>query len=98
VRLGTANTSASTHFSNYPTRTGGADMAKTQEISIRCQYCRQWFPSPIFFGDSQSFDTATLFNNKAQCHHCHKMTGCDKENFRARFEDGGFIGNYTPIK
>lgn len=67
-------------------------MAKTKEISLRCLHCRQWFPSPIFFGDSESFDTATLFGNLAQCRHCGKMTGCNKENFRATFEDGGFLG------
>lgn len=70
-------------------------MAKTTEISIRCQHCRKWFPSPIFMGDRETFSTATLFNNEAQCHHCRKMTGCDKENFRARFEDGGFLGSET---
>ena len=70
-------------------------MSKTKEISIRCEHCRQWFPSPIFFGDSESFSASILFANKAQCHHCGKMTGCDKENFRARFEDGGFLGSDT---
>jgi len=70
-------------------------VSKTTEISIRCEHCRQWFPSPIFFGDSESFSTSMLFANKAQCHHCGKMTGCDKENFRARFEDGGFLGSDT---
>ena len=68
-------------------------MAKTTEISIRCQHCRKWFPSPIFMGDSETFNTATLFKNKAECPHCGTMTGCDKENFRARFEGGGFLGN-----
>lgn len=67
-------------------------MGKTKEISIRCLHCREWFPSPIFFGDSESFDTATLFGNLAQCPHCGKMTGCNKNNFRARFEDGGSLG------
>jgi len=67
-------------------------MSKTIEISIRCQHCRNWFPSPIWFGDSKSFDTSTLFANQAQCQHCGKMTGCDKKNIRARFEDGGFLG------
>jgi hypothetical protein len=67
-------------------------MAKTLEISIRCEHCKQWFPSPIFIGDSESFDTSVLFGNIAQCPHCLKPTGCDKENFRARFDDGGFLG------
>jgi hypothetical protein len=67
-------------------------MSKTESIEIRCQHCRKWFPSPIFFGDSESFDTSALFGNLAQCRHCGKMTGCNKENFRARFEDGGHLG------
>jgi len=67
-------------------------MAKTKEISIRCSQCREWFPSPIFLGDSETFDTSILFSNQAQCPHCGRMTGCDKDNFCARFEDGGFLG------
>jgi hypothetical protein len=70
-------------------------MSKTTEISIRCLHCNQWFRSPIWFGDSKAFDTSILFANKAACPHCHKMTGCNKENFRARFEDGGFLGTET---
>ena len=67
-------------------------MAKTKEISIRCLNCRQWFPSPIYFGDRESFDTSILFGNIAECPHCGKMTACNTENFRARFDDGGFLG------
>ena len=67
-------------------------MSKTKSIEIRCQHCREWFASPIFFADSESFDSSLLFGNQAQCAHCGKMTGCNKENFRARFEDGGHMG------
>ena len=67
-------------------------MGKTEDISIRCLNCRKWFPSPIFFGDSETFDTSILFGNLAQCPHCGKMTGCDKNNLRVRFEDGGSLG------
>ncbi len=67
-------------------------MSKTKSIEIRCEYCHQWLPSPIFFGDSESFDTSILFANRAQCPHCHEMTGCNKENFRVHFDDGGFLG------
>jgi len=70
-------------------------MAKTLEISIRCLHCKQWFPSPIFFSNSESFDTSTLFNNTTDCPHCKKVTGCNKDNFRAKFEDGGFLGTKT---
>ena len=70
-------------------------MSKTTEISILCLHCQTWFPSPIWFDDSESFDTSILFANQAQCPHCKKMTGCNKENFLARFEDGGFLGKKT---
>jgi hypothetical protein len=67
-------------------------MSKTVSIEIRCLHCRSWFPSPIFLGDSESFDSSQLFANLAQCPHCLRMTGCNKENFRARFDDGGYLG------
>ncbi len=72
-------------------------MAKIKEISIRCKNCGKWFPSPIFFGDSDSFDTSMLIGNQAQCRNCGKMTGCDKENIRVRYEsgEGGFVGYDT---
>ncbi len=73
-------------------------MSKTTEISIRCLHCKTWFPSPIFFGSRESFSTSTLFGNMAQCPNCRKMTGCNKENFRARFEDGGFLGVDTNLQ
>jgi hypothetical protein len=67
-------------------------MSKTKSIEIRCLHCREWFRSPISFGDSDSFDTSQLLKILTKCPHCRKATGCNKENFRARFEDGGFLG------
>ncbi len=67
-------------------------MSKINEISIRCKSCDEWFPSPIFFENTDSFDSSMLYNNRAQCRHCGQMTGCDKENLRVRFEGGGFLG------
>lgn len=67
--------------------------AETQSITIKCLNCGGKFPSPIFMTPYASFSTATLTGNQAQCPHCAKMTGCNKENFVARFEDGGFVGN-----
>ena len=67
-------------------------MAKTLEISILCECCKKWFPSPIFFETSESFEPYVLFGNLARCMHCGEMTSCKEENFRARFEDGGFRG------
>jgi len=70
-------------------------MAKTIDIQVRCLHCRKWSKSPIWFQDSESFDSASLFANQRQCPKCGEMTGCNKDNFRARFEDGGFLGIST---
>jgi hypothetical protein len=70
-------------------------MASTKHISVRCQHCKEWFPSPIFFGDSENFDTSDLYVNTAQCSHCGKMTDCNKENVRVRYVGGGFVGEET---
>ena len=67
--------------------------AKTLSITIRCLHCSSKFPSPIFMTPYSTFSTATLFGNLAQCPSCNKMTACNKENFVARFEGGGFLGN-----
>lgn len=67
-------------------------MSKTLEISIRCLFCHKWFPSPIFFGGSESFSESTLFANPAQCPHCNAITCCNAQNFHARFEDGSVLG------
>jgi len=70
-------------------------MSKVNQIDIRCSKCSRWFPSPIIFGDSESFDTSTMYGNLAQCPYCGKMTSCNKENMRVRHEKGGFIGDET---
>ncbi len=67
--------------------------AKTLSITMRCLHCGAKFPSPIFMTPYSTFSTATLFGNLAQCPSCGKMTGCNKENFLARFEGGGWVGN-----
>lgn len=70
-------------------------MSATTEIKVRCEHCRNWFNSGIWIGDREGFESAKLFGNLQQCSHCGKMTGCNKENFKARFEDGGFLGDHT---
>lgn len=70
-------------------------MPKVTEVLIRCLNCGEWFNSPISFSELQPFDTATLYGNKAQCQQCGKMTDCNKENIKMRFEDGGFVGDET---
>lgn len=68
-------------------------MAKVTEVQIRCSHCKKWIPSPIGFGDQRSFDSSTLLGNIVQCSKCGKMTGCNKENMRVRYEgSSGFVG------
>lgn len=78
-----------------PRETQSPTGSKIVGIDIKCLNCQNWFPSPIFFGDSKSLDTSYMEGNLAQCHHCGKMTNCNKENMRAKFEggSGGFVGN-----
>jgi late competence protein required for DNA uptake (superfamily II DNA/RNA helicase) len=67
--------------------------AKTLSITIKCLRCNNKLPSPIFMTPYSSFSTATLIGNEAQCPSCHKMTRCNKDNFLARFDGGGFVGD-----
>ena len=71
-------------------------MGNITEITCRCLHCKKWFPSPISIGgDIANFDTSMIFSNITDCPHCGKMTGCNKENFRVRADDGGFLGSDT---
>jgi hypothetical protein len=70
-------------------------MEQTKILEIKCTHCGEWFPSPISFGDINSFDSSLMEGNLAQCHSCKKMTGCNKENMRVISEKGGFRGNDT---
>lgn len=70
-------------------------MAKTIEISIRCLNCREWLPAQVSFPDSESFDTSILFDDLAACFHCGELTRSNKENFRAKFEDGLLLGDWS---
>ena len=66
--------------------------SQTTDIQVKCLHCGAWFPSAIWIGDRESLQSGVLIGNKQQCPKCHKMTDCNKENFKARFKDGGFIG------
>lgn len=68
-------------------------MNAATRVEIKCQHCGSWFSSPIAFGDGDVFDSTILEGNRVQCGSCGRMTGCDKENMRAVFPDGGFTGN-----
>ncbi len=73
-------------------------MAKIKESYIQCGHCGTKFRSPIFFGDTDSFDTATTAGNTAQCPKCHKVIHCNRENMSYLLADdsGGFFGTDFP--
>ena len=70
-------------------------MPKVTGVEIRCKDCGTWFPAPITFVGTDSFDTSTLIGNEVQCPSCGTAAGCDKENMRVHFEGGGFVGKAT---
>lgn len=70
-------------------------MSKTKTLEIKCSNCDTWFPSPIVFGDMNTFDVALVSGNKVQCPKCAKIVDCNKENMRVISENGGFRGNET---
>lgn len=70
------------------------------QCKIKCLNCGTVFNSPIQFGNAQAFFTSTLIGNAAQCPHCLKMTGCNKDNMIFSSEDSGksaegFVGKNT---
>ncbi len=69
-------------------------MAKIKESYIQCGHCGTKFTSPIFIGDTDSFESATMAGNRAQCPNCRKMIHCNKENMSYLLDDerGGFVG------
>jgi len=78
---------------------GYMNMSQVKEIQIKCLNgaCGSWFSSPIFFGDTDSLDTSSMYGNTVQCPNCGGMTPCNKENMRVHTKDGnsGFVGNDT---
>lgn len=73
-------------------------MAKIKAAFIQCGHCGTKFPSPIFLGDTKTFESATLWGNRAQCPNCQRMIDCNKENMSYVLEDGsgGFVGDDFP--
>ena len=69
-------------------------MAQIKESFIKCK-CGHRFHSPIFFGDTETFDTATTSGNKAQCPSCEIMIDCNKTNMSYILADnsGGAVGD-----
>ncbi len=74
--------------------------AKIKESYIKCGHCGMKFRSPIFFADTDSFETATMMGNQAQCPQCGRMIHCNKENMSYVLADdeepGGFVGYDFP--
>jgi hypothetical protein len=72
-------------------------MAKIKESFITCGYCRTKFGSPIFFASTESFESAIMSGNRAQCANpaCGKMINCNSENMSYTLEggSGGFMGS-----
>jgi len=62
-------------------------MSGINQVEIRCQHCRNWFPSSVVIGDDESFDTATLNEEVVICPLCGKPTGTDPANVRVPGED-----------
>ena len=67
-------------------------MSDVKSIEIQCINCKEWFVSPIFFGDIDSFDSSTMIGNRVNCPKCGSIVPCNKENMRVRSSDGGFKG------
>lgn len=65
---------------------------KTLSITILCKTCNVKFPSPIFLATYGSFMSSSLIGNVTRCPNGHQVS-CNTENFVARFEGGGFVGN-----
>jgi Zn finger protein HypA/HybF involved in hydrogenase expression len=63
-------------------------MAEIKKVEVQCKHCKQWGPSQIGFGDTQSFKSSQLSGNMQQCPHCGKMTPANKENMRWTASDG----------
>lgn len=69
-------------------------MATIKVSYIKCS-CGHRFASPFHFGDTESFDSATMMGNTAQCPKCSRMIACNKENmsFELAADEGGFVGD-----
>jgi|APFre7841882630_1041343.scaffolds.fasta_scaffold85482_2 hypothetical protein len=67
-------------------------MAKIKASHIQCGFCGSRFRSPIFWGDTETFEFATTWCNKVRCPECGHMIKCDKGNMSYVLERdaGGF--------
>ena len=67
--------------------------AKTLKITLQCPNCKTKYPSPIFLTPYAAFMSVFMSGNKSGCPACEQMHDCNRENFVAQFEGGGFVGN-----
>lgn len=76
------------------TRRIGEKMTEIRRVELQCLNCKTWFPSPIQFGDTESFERSSLIGNRFGCPVCQTMVPCNKENMRHARTDGkgGWVG------
>lgn len=60
---------------------------------MKCTKCGSVFQSPYLFGDSTTYNTAALVNNKVSCPSCKEFFGGNKPNiaFDERDDNGKVI-------
>ena len=63
-------------------------MAEIRRVELQCKSCKTWFPSPVQCGDTDSFDSSTLFGNVFGCPAGGQFVSCNKENLRQTRSDG----------
>lgn len=73
-------------------------MARIKESFVQCGRCKTKFRSPIFFADTDTFETATTSGNITQCPSCNALISCNKDNMSYTLADssGGFVGENFP--
>lgn len=49
-------------------------------VYYRCKICGEEHPSPIAFGDKESFESATIRNNTFQCPKTGQFASYNKED------------------
>lgn len=70
------------------------DNPKIKSVSILCGYCKTRFPSPMFIGDINSFESTATARIKVRCPACRQLIDCNKENMAYVLADdsGGLVG------
>ncbi len=64
-------------------------------IEVTCQVCAKTFPSPFEVSGADDFDATELEGMGTSCPYCGSDVEFSKATMRARFGDGGFVGDKT---